>query len=326
MRWLVTVPVVAALLAGCTDDDTTTEPERTSTATTTAPQTTPPPGTPTGGPAAPAPTPPARVAPSDLRRATAVAAVEHLAGTIGPRPGESDAFFRAARWAQGELTSYGWTVSRQRFPSPPGDSWGVAVPGGPSVNLVATQGRLEPDDEWLLVGAHLDTVPQAPGAEDNASGVGVVLALAEALQDRRARLPVVLVLFGSEEPRGPGEAHHYGSKAFVADLTPAQRRGLRGMVSLDRVGVGSVVPVQTVGEPNRVSGELVAAARRVGVPVEEQPGETSSDHESFADEGLPAARLGSTPYAGYHSADDVASVIERDQLARVGRIVLAWLR
>lgn len=322
-------------LAACSSEgppDDTSAPASSSTAPPTSPTSpTSPPASPStsDAPTATGPTDEptaARVAPSDLQPATAVAAVEHLAGVIGPRPGESDAYFRAARWAQGELTSYGWTVSRQRFPSPPGDSWGVSVPGGPSVNLVATQGVLEPDAEWLLVGAHLDTVPQAPGAEDNASGVGVVLALAEALQDRRARLPVVLVLFGSEEPRGPGEAHHYGSKAFVEKLGPAQRRGLRSMLSLDRVGVGTVVPVQTVGEPNRVSRALVAAARRVDVPVEEQPNETASDHESFADAGLPAARLGSTPYAAYHSADDVPSVVDRDQLDRVGRIVLAWLR
>ncbi|WP_139982373.1 M28 family metallopeptidase [Nocardioides litoris] len=278
-------------------------------------------------PPAPEPAPrPTRVSPDDLRPATAVAAVAHLAGEVGPRPGHTAAYRRAAAWAEGELASYGWTVRRQRFSTPAGVSWGVPVEAGPSVNLVATQGEARPGGPWLLVGAHLDTVPQAPGAEDNASGVGLVLAVAEALEQRRARLPVTLVLFGSEEPRGPGDAHHYGSKAYVASLSPAERRGLRGMVSLDRVGVGSVVPVQTVGEANAVSRELLAAARRAGVPTEEQAFETSSDHESFTDDGLPAARLGSTPYAGYHSPQDVPAVVEREQLARVGRIVLGWLR
>ena len=37
--------------------------------------------------------------------------------------------------------------------------------------------------------------------------------------------------FGSEEPRGTGDAHHhYGSRAYVASLTRAERRGLRGMI------------------------------------------------------------------------------------------------
>ena len=45
---------------------------------------------------------------------------------------------------------------------------------------------------------------------------------------------------------GPGELHHFGSKAYVGSMTPPQRRHLRGMVSLDRVGVGRVVPLSSV--------------------------------------------------------------------------------
>jgi len=36
-------------------------------------------------------------------------------------------------------------------------------------------------------------------------------------------------------------------------------------------------------------------------------------------------RLGSTPYAGYHSAADVPAVVDRDQLERTARTVVAWL-
>ena len=49
-------------------------------------------------------------------------------------------------------------------PTPAGVSWGIPVPGGRSVNLAATRGDVRPRKPWLLVGAHLDTVPQAPGA------------------------------------------------------------------------------------------------------------------------------------------------------------------
>lgn len=253
--------------------------------------------------------------------------MEVLAGRIGPRPGHTPAYFRAARWVQRQLTDLGWDVERQRFPTPAGVSWGVPVEGGPSVNLIATRGDVRPGEPWLVLGAHLDTVPQAPGAEDNASGVGVLLAVAEAAADRRTRLPVVLVAFGSEEPRGSGDDdHHYGSRAYVEALSPAQRRSLRGMVSVDRVGVGDVVPVQTVGEPNGVSNALRAAARRAGVPTDPQPFEVASDHESFTDAGLPAARLGSTPYAAYHSASDVPAVVDPAQLRRTARVVASWLR
>ena len=52
----------------------------------------------------------------------------------------------------------------------------------------------------------------------------------------------------------------------------------------------------------------------------------SSDHWSFVQEGLPGARLGSTSYAEYHSADDVPSVVDPAQLERTARVVVAWLR
>ena len=214
-----------------------------------------------------------------------------------------------------------------RVPTPAGVSWGVRVPAGQSLNLVATRGDVRPGEPWLLVGAHLDTVPQAPGAEDNASGIGVLLATAEALAGRRTRLPVVLVAFGSEEPRGDtDDDHHYGSRAYVAALDRAQRRALRGMVSLDRVGVGTTLPVGSPAEPNALTDELRAAADRVGVTTSIEVFERSSDHWSFARAGLPGARLGSTPYAAYHSAADLPSVVSPAQLARTARTVVAWLR
>jgi hypothetical protein len=97
------------------------------------------------------------------------------------------------------------------------------------------------------------------------------------------------------------------------------------MVALDRVGVGSVMPVGSAGESDPVQRQLVRAAARAGVEVRAEAGQRSSDHWSFVRAGLPAARLGSTPYAGYHSAGDVPSVVSRAQLARATRLVAAWL-
>jgi Iap family predicted aminopeptidase len=256
----------------------------------------------------------------------AVDAVDHLAGTVGPRPATGAAYARASRWAAARLEQSGYDVRTQRVDVPAGVSWGVPVPGGRSVNLVARTAGVRPGEPHLVVGAHLDTVPQAPGAEDNASGVGVLLAVADAVADRRTRLPVVFVLFGAEEPRGPSDAdHHYGSRRYVRSLQPRQRAAVRGMVSLDRVGVGTVVPIGSAqAGPDPVADSLEAAARRVGVPVL-RGYDRSSDHWQFVLEGLPAARLGSTPYAGYHSPQDTPDVVDPVQLERVGRLVLAWL-
>jgi len=209
---------------------------------------------------------------------------------------------------------------------PAGDSWGVPVRAGRSSNVVATPPGFDPGERHLVVGAHLDTVAVAPGAEDNASGVAVLLELARLAADHETRLPTVLVAFGAEEPRGSGEAlHHFGSRHYVRTMPPRQRRGLVAMASLDRVGVGSFVPVCTGPlSPPTVRREVLRAARRTGVPA--RPCEnTASDHWQFEQAGYPVVRFGSTSYAAYHSAADLPRVVSRDQLRRTGRLAWAWL-
>ena len=321
---LATRLICLICLVGCSSEpepDPDASPERASpTATRTTSIPTP------DSPSSSAPTRAPRADIDAVRPVTAMAAVRHLASDIGPRPGTSPEFHRAAGWVERRLSALGWQVRQRSFPTPAGVSWGVPVPAGRSVNVIATRGDVRPGRPWLAVGAHLDTVPQAPGAEDNASGVGVLLTIAEAVAGARTRLPVVLVAFGSEEPRGPGDNdHHYGSRAFVAELGPAQRRTLRGMVSLDRVGVGRVLPVSSARGPDALRAELLSAARRAEVQVVAESENRASDHWSFVRAGLPGVRLGSTPYAGYHSAADVPAVVDRDQLERAARTVVAWL-
>ena len=131
--------------------------------------------------------------------------------------------------------------------------------------------------------------------------------------------------FGGEEPRGPGDLHHFGSKAYVARTDDVAGESLRAMVSLDRVGVGTVVPLSSVaGTPAALRDRLAEVAERLAVRTVVET-DSASDHESFADAGFLAARIGSTPYAGYHSASDVPAVVDPAQLRRVGRVLTAWI-
>ncbi len=255
-----------------------------------------------------------------------MATVRHLAGEIGPRLATGPAFRRAARWVQRQLESSGYDVRRQTFGVPAGDSWGVPVEAGRSINLVAAAPGFDPREPYLLVGAHLDTVAVAPGAEDNASGIAVLLETARRAAVSPPRLPVVFVAFGAEEPRGPGDdEHHFGSLHYVATMTAAERRGLQAMVALDRVGVGVAVPVSSApGGTTRVRAALAGAAAGLGIPTVLDV-DTASDHWSFAQADMAVARLGSTPYAGYHSAGDVPAVVDPAQLRRTGRVIWAWL-
>ncbi len=119
-----------------------------------------------------------RVRPGDVEASTAMAAVRHLAEVVGPRPGTTPAYFRAAGWVESRFERLGWQVDRQRFAVPGGFSWTAPVDAGDSVNVIAHRGDVRAGKPWLAIGAHLDTVPESPGAEDNASGIGVLLTVA----------------------------------------------------------------------------------------------------------------------------------------------------
>jgi Zn-dependent M28 family amino/carboxypeptidase len=250
-----------------------------------------------------------------------MADVRHLAVDIGPRLATGPRFREATRWVADRLRSLDYVVTRQTYPVPAGDSWGVPVEAGTSANIVARPNGFDPGAPYVLVGAHLDTVAVAPGAEDNASGIAVLVETARRVTILPRRLPVVFVAFGGEEPRGSGDLHHFGSKHYVVGMTPAERRNLRAMVSLDRVGVGPEVLVWSVPSTDvAVRAALVRSAARLGIGTEVGTS-TASDHESFADAGMPAARLGRWPYPAYHQASDVASVVDPEQLRRVGRVL-----
>jgi len=316
--------VLAMLVAGCDGEPgTVTAPSSPTTVTTPAPS----PKTPTGTPTQTEPEPDPKPEPARFQVAAAMRTVRFLAGRIGPREATSHAYARAARWVERRFDGFGYDVERQHLRVPAGVSWGVPVESGRTWNVVARPDGLDATRPYRIVGAHLDTVPKAPGAEDNASGIAVLLELARLAAARPPDVPVIFVAFGAEEPRGDGDAlHHFGSRAFVAAMSAAERRHLAGMASLDRIGVGDSVPLCTSapGLPS-VRRSLLRTADRVGVPASPCVN-ASSDHWSFQREGMPAARVGGTSYAAYHSADDLPKVVRPVQLSRVAEVMWAWLR
>jgi Zn-dependent M28 family amino/carboxypeptidase len=246
---------------------------------------------------------------------------------IGPRDAASPASDRAAAYVAGQLRAAGYRVRLQPFRVPAGVSWGVRVPAGSSVNVVADPPGFDAHEPNVVVGAHLDTVPQSPGAEDNASGLMVMAEVARMTRQQPGGLPVRFVAFGAEEARGgSGTAYGFGSRHFVAALDATQRRAVRGMVALDRVGVrAAAVPVCSGERGTPALARAIRAASSGATPTRACTNR-ASDHVSFEAVGIPAARVGSVPYAAYHSAHDVPSVVDRRQLARSGAVVWAWIR
>ena len=254
--------------------------------------------------------------------------IVHLASDIGPREATSDNYAEAAEFVQTRFERLGYDVRRTGVPVPAGVSWGTPVRRGTSLNVIAEPKDFDSKPPHVVIGAHLDTVPVAPGAEDNASGVAVMLQLAAMVSQQPTALPVQFIAFGAEEPRGSGDAlHHFGSRQHVADLSRSERRAIQAMVALDRVGVrASYVPIcSATDRGSQLRDAIRTAARRADIPTRACTNYTS-DHWSYAKAGIPAVRIGSVPYAGYHSRGDVPSVVDRRQLDRVGRTVWAWLQ
>ena len=253
--------------------------------------------------------------------------VRTLAGDIGPRLATGPQFARAVDLVAERFAGLGFRVARQEFDVPAGDSWGTPVAAGRSTNVIAEPFGFDPEQPYRIVGAHLDTIAVAPGAEDNASGVAVMLELAR-MAAQEGNRQVRFIAFGGEEPRAQGDAnHHYGSRYYVDELDRNPGR-LVGMIALDRVGAAADrVPISNAGPRGLpVRNELGAAAERAGVPVQTTDNNRASDHWSFERAGLPATRIGSVPFAGYHSPRDTPDVIDPGQLDRVGWIAWQWLR
>jgi hypothetical protein len=269
--------------------------------------------------------------PPEFEADRAMATVTHLAGEIGPREATSPAFHEAADWVAEQFARLGFEVDQIEVPVPAGDpsyrpEWGTVVEPGRSANVIADPPGFDPRAPHVVIGAHLDTVAVAPGAEDNASGIAVLIELARLAAAVPPPFDVRFIAFGAEEPRGSGDRmHHFGSQQYVRDLDSTDP--VTAMVSLDRVGVAaSRVPICTGGTgTTAVRDALLDAAQEIEIAAD--PCENrASDHWSFEKADIPAARLGSVPYAEYHSSHDGPGVVGGQQLERVGTIVWQWLQ
>jgi Zn-dependent M28 family amino/carboxypeptidase len=188
---------------------------------------------------------------------------------------------------------------------------------GPTWNVIARWpgGIRRP----VILGGHLDTVEGSSGANDNASGVAVLLELAAALAGTREALAIRFVAFGGEE-RQPDGGHHYGSLADAADATA------RGMVSVDMIGLDRELIVGWMGTGKRrtVRG-LLRAARQLGIPARERILPDVSDHGPYERAGIPAALLWTGDEPNHHQPTDVVSNVSRRALGRVGRLLLRYV-
>jgi aminopeptidase YwaD len=237
--------------------------------------------------------------------------VRRLAGRIGPRPAGSEAYRRAVRYVDQELTELGYDTRLQRFPLPQ---------GGRSWNVIATSPTST--DVRMLIGAHLDTVAGSPGGNDNASGVAVLLEIARAVAGGALTDGLALVAFGAEEFQ-PKAGHHFGSDAYVDRMTAAERTELEIMVSADMIGkVRALIAGRLRGTSPEAARELARATRASGTRASVRSLGDISDHGPFALAGMPAAFLWTGNEPNHHLPTDVVRNVAPRSLRRSGDALL----
>lgn len=175
----------------------------------------------------------------------------------------------------------------------------------------------------VLLGAHLDTVAGSPGADDDGSGVAVLLELARRLASGRTAVPpgttVRLVWFGAEEVlAGHGrDVHHAGSRQLAASRAAAGALP-HWVLSVDMVGAGATPLAVWLRGTDRAGADVLAAASRfAGAPAAPAERGDISDHEPFARAGSAAAMLWRPDNPAYHGPGDIA-VDEGHLLAALG--------
>lgn len=252
-----------------------------------------------------------------LGRFTRRRALEHvrkLADDIGVRVRATAGERLGARYIARRFEALGYRVHMQKF----------SVDGGTSRNVVAwwPDARRYP----IVVGGHMDSVPSSPGANDNASGVAVLLETARLARGTRQAGFLRFVAFGSEEYGSDGR-HHVGSQVFVNRLGPNGRRKLGGMVSVDMVADGRPLIVGNSGISEDVLARyLYRRVDRANIGVEYRTLCDCSDNGPFEHAGIPASFMWSGPEPNYHdSSDTVANMSPRD-LERAGKALRAFVR
>ncbi len=168
------------------------------------------------------------------------------------------------------------------------------------------------------VGSHYDSVPRAPGANDNASGTAGMLELARTQRTRG----LCFVAFGAEE------LGLFGSKALIRQHGV---EGVRFMLNLDMLGVlnGPEVVASTDDAGSRSMADRAAraaGAAGVTVPRGAFPAFASSDHASFTEAGVPAVTLYSGDDQQMHTPGDDFAHISASDLGMMLKAAAAILR
>jgi len=176
-------------------------------------------------------------------------------------------------------------------------------------NVIAKRGQ----NPLAIVGAHYDSVPGSPGANDNASGTVTVLELARELANSPLSERIWFMFFDGEEDG------LWGSRRFVEQNLELVR-GLKAMLNLDMVGV-DVNGSLGIGGSQEL--RALADCNALQVACGSAPG-GGSDHVPFAQAGVPVLFFFRGLDPNYHRPTD--TVADPLLMAQTGQLVQGILQ
>jgi hypothetical protein len=263
--------------------------------------------------------------------------VQKLAGDIGERNVYLAAKLRAAAdYVEASFEASGHKVVRYPF----------QAKGETCHNLELEISGARFANEIVVIGAHYDSVSGSPGANDNASGVAAVLALARVFGTNQPARTLRFVAFVNEEPPF-FQTSEMGSLVY-AKMCRQRNDNIVAMLSLETIGyytdadqsqkypfpIGLFYPsrgdfIAFVG--NTTHSDLVRQCvalfrRHAQFPSEggalpaALPGIGWSDHWAFWQENYPALMVTDTApfrYPWYHAAEDTPDKLDYERMARV---------
>ncbi|MGV3523220.1 MAG: M28 family metallopeptidase [Candidatus Sericytochromatia bacterium] len=191
-------------------------------------------------------------------------------------------------------------------------------------NIMARLMADVPTDEYIVIGAHLDSVRNA-GADDNGSGTTAVLEAATVLRQLPNRKVNILFAWFDEEELGL-----IGSRYLARDL---KKQGMKitSMHNIDMLGYdGDRDKAIELAQPDGILWDyynMVNRSRGFNLPLD-RTNTGQSDHESFHGQGFHAICISEEYTSGdttpeYHRKGDVFATINFDYLTTSTRLVVA---
>lgn len=256
----------------------------------------------------------------------------HAQLAFGPRIPGTDGHARMAAWLDSMMTARADTVVVQ--------AWEHTARDGTRLPLRNIIGRFNPAATTrLLFLAHWDTRPRAdaagssdpeapvPGANDGASGVAVLLGMADALRASRPAIGVDLLLVDGEDYGFfPDQDVLLGSTYYAANPMPGGKPLFA--ILLDMVGDADLQIFQEgyslTGAPEVVD-RVWTVAEEVGlggVFIKRPRHTLTDDHIPLQQAGFRAIDVIDFDYDWWHTPDDTADKLSAESLEMVGRVML----